>query len=243
MEGEGGGDGRIISVPAVVSVEIHPRGCERRESVTGYANGTRSTVHDPRVNDDASKSRVGSLIRTRFADGRKVEDAPRRRAESRIRAYACSPLSLFLSRSYFSARSPVFHSRLRRDLPQTNHEKKREEERRGTGRETAIEKERRAGGRGGGGREGRKGRMEESAFAPTHVREKLQCTRMTRKRAASAHERNGGGGGVREEETEEDEEEEEEARGTEFILRAFFYRSLTPRSSPEPRREQHAAPR
>lgn len=88
---------------------------------------------------------------------------------------ACTRCSFL---SHFSSRSPVFRMRLRHDLPQTNHEKKREEKRRGAGaarsegRTRGRERERKKWERGvkGTERDGKRG-WKRAAFAPTHARE------------------------------------------------------------------------
>lgn len=117
--------------------------------------------------------------------------------------------------------SPVFRTRLRRDLPQTNHEKKRKEKR-GETAERAREgvRLRRKNERK---RDGKRG-WKKARLRP-HTPERLQHAddkEESRAREKEDRERNGrvvareGKGGC--------------MRGTEFILRAFFYRSLTPRS-------------
>lgn len=97
---------------------------------------------------------------------------------------------------------------------------------RGREREREIEKKRKKKERDvkGTERDGKRG-WKRAAFAPTHAREVAThgwqggAELSLRERRKSARAERGG------------------VRGTEFILRAFFYRSLTPCSSAAPRRE------
>lgn len=104
-----------------------------------------------------------------------MEDATRRRRPRRhSRAHTRHAHGSFLS--HFSPpRSLVFRTRLRRDLPQTNHEKKREEKR-------AVRPRRRRGRAYCGERMREKGTERECVRA--HTRPRGCNTRMTRRRAA-----------------------------------------------------------
>jgi len=93
--------------------------------------------------------------------------------------------------AFLPALSRLFRSRLRRDLPQTNHEKKREEWRwapRGRREEAGrpAEKERSAAGGGTGGGLRGKEREDGGERVRAHTRPRSCNTRMTRRRRAAS---------------------------------------------------------